>query len=250
MVEKKLKGAAKASAARKAKKLAGLKPYPFTGGAVNENAAIRMIKMVIPNCPADPNPEILAKDGTTMANPRYTGEPNCQQEYKFNNMGKWDVAKCESLGHDPWRTVFRKRIVEDVIDDRPTVIVDGAEVPNPEFGYVIKQRTRTKVEKRLNVIQVSDNPRHTNRTEMALALARGCRTLEEFDIASPCEFRNCTKKQEIDTRYGKFCGERHARLVGADMRKVVLPVGGDPYTEDQALEEREAALENIAIRKG
>ena len=211
-----------------------LKPYPFTDGGVNENAAIRMVKMVIPQCPADPRPEILKKDGTSIPNPRYTGEENCQQVFKINDSGKWDVDKCIERGHEPYYTVFRKTVVEDVVG---------------EDGYVTETRQRVKSEKRLNVIQVSDNPRHTSGTEIARALGRGCKFLEDFGIESPCEYRNCTKKVKVDTRYGKFCSERHARLVGADRKKLMLPIGGDAYTQDQALSEREEMLEGVAVRK-
>lgn len=207
-------------------------PYPFTDGGVNENAAIRAIKMAIPICPADPRPEIDRRDGTTIPNPRYTGEPNCQEAYRFNNMGRWDVRKCESLGHNPWYTEFRKTIVQDEVD---------------ADGWVIKERSRIKVETRLNVIQVTDNPRHTNRMEVPLALARGARFLSDFGIEQPCEFRNCTKPQEIRTRFGRFCGERHARLVGADFRELSLIVGGDPITEEKALEQRAQQLESINL---
>lgn len=207
-------------------------PYPFNDGGVNENAAIHMLKMVVPICPADPNPEIVGRDGSTRPNPRYTGDPNCQNEYKFNNMGRWDVKKCESLGHNPWYTEFRKSVVSDVIDDN---------------GWVIEQKTKVKVERRLNVIQVSQNPRHTNGTEVALALARGARFLGDFGIKAPCEFRNCTKPVTVKTRYGNYCNERHARLVAADIRKIMLPIGGDPISEDQAFEEREKLLEEIPI---
>jgi hypothetical protein len=212
-----------------------LKPYPFHDGGVSENAAIRMISMVIPQCPVDGNPELKQKDGTYKPNPNFTGEPNCQQAYKINNHGIWDVKKCEELGHDPWHTKFRRAMVEEVLD---------------KDGYVVDTRTKYHVEERLNVIQVSDNPRHSNRQEVALALAKGCRFLEDFGIASPCEFRNCTQPWTIDTRYGKYCSERHARLIAADFQKVMLPVGGDPYTEDQSREERESILANLNIRKG
>lgn len=212
-----------------------LKPYPFHDGGVNENAAIRMISMVIPLCPMDSNPEILKKDGTSIPNPRYTGEPNCQQAFKKNEHGVWDVARCISLGHNPYYTVFRKPRTEEVLDAQ---------------GYVTESKVRVLKEERLNIIQVSDNPRHTNRTEVALALAKGCKFLEEFGIASPCEFRNCTQPQRIDTKYGKYCSERHARLIAADFKRVILPVGGDPYTQDQAMDERNSMLENLNIRKG
>jgi hypothetical protein len=232
--EKVLVGAAKVAHDKKLG-VKALRPYPFQDGGVNENAAIRMIKMVIPICPADPNPEILKRDGTSVPNPRYTGEENCQQIFKINNEGRWDVDKCIARGHDPYHTTFRKTIVEDVVG---------------EDGYVIETKTRVKSEKRLNVIQVSDNVRHSTKMEVALALARGCKFLEDFGIEAPCEFRNCVKPVKVDTRYGKFCSERHARLVGADARQIFLLVGGDPYTQDKALEEREQTLENINIRKG
>lgn len=235
----------KYNATKKAKaKKEALKPYPFSDSGATENAAVRMVKMVIPNCPADSRPEIQLRDGRSIANPRYTGEPNCQQAYKINNQGKWDVEKCESLGHDPWRTTFRKTVVEDVVDERET-LEDGT--PNPNFGYVVEQRERIKVEHRLNVIQVSENNRHGSGMGVQLALARGCRFLEDFGIESPCEYRSCTRPKKISTRYGQFCGERHARLVGADKRKVMLLIGGDPMTDEQAYDEREEQLQNIPL---
>jgi len=210
-------------------------PYPFHDGAVSENAAIRMIRMAIPLCPIDDTPEIKQRDGSYKPNPNFTGELNCQQAYKFNNMGRWDVDKCVELGHNPYYSTFRRPILEEVLDDD---------------GYVIDTRTRYKVEKRLNVIQVSDNNRHSSGLEVQLALARGCKFLEDFGMSPPCEFRNCSRPQMIDTRYGKFCSERHARLVGADKQQKLLPVASDPYSADQANREREEILENLNIRKG
>src|SRR5437773_444749 len=55
-------------------------------------------------------------------------------------------------GHHPWHTSFRKRILEDVVD--------------PETGEVTDSKIKIKVEKRLNVVQVSDNPRHSAATEI------------------------------------------------------------------------------------
>ena len=214
-----------------------LKPYPFHDGGVNENAAIRVIRMVIPQCPVDSLPEIKNKDGSYSPNPNFSGEQNCQQIYKKNNSGVWDVEECERRGHDPWHTTFRRPILEEVLDDE---------------GYVKTTRVKYKVEKRLNVIQVSLNSRHTNGMEVALAQAKGCKFLEDFGIASPCEFRNCSQPQRIETRVGKYCSERHARLVAADARGVFLPAtgGGDPYTADRMTREREELLENLNIRQG
>lgn len=210
-----------------------LKPYPFHDGGVNENAPIRVIRMVHPECPVDPVPELRQKDGSYVPNPRYTGEQNCQQLYKRNSQGVWDVAKCEELGHDPWRTAIRKRIVDDVID--------------PDTGEVTQQKVKVVVEKRLNIIQVSDNPRHTNGTEVQLAIARGAKFLEDFGVESPCEFRNCTKKKTIQTRYGEYCSERHARLVAADKTEIFLPLGGDALSEDKTTRERNQILDSLSI---
>ena len=209
-----------------------LKPFPFHDGYVNENAAVRVIRMVKPECPNDTAPTIVRKDGSEIPNPRYTGQPKCQEVYKFNNYGRWDVEKCLSLGHEPYYTTFRTTIVEDVLD---------------EDGYVVESKPRVKVEKRLNVIQVSDSIRQTSKTEVQLALARGCKFMHEFGYESPCEFRNCTGRQNIRTRYGNYCSERHARLIAADEREIMLVVGGDPFTEDKAAREREEQLGNISL---
>jgi hypothetical protein len=216
-------------------KVNGLKPFPFHDGGVNENAAIRVIRMVQPQCPVDALPEIKNRDGSYSPNPNFTGQQNCQQIYKKNNQGVWDVEKCESLGHDPWHTTFRRPILKEVLD---------------ENGYVIETKTQYQVESRLNVIQVSLNRRHSSGMEVALAQAKGCKFMEAFGYASPCEFRNCCNPQKIETRFGNYCSERHARLIAADDRKMMLPVGGDPYTETQAFDEREQMLESINIRKG
>ena len=212
----------------------GLKPYPFHDGAVNENAAIRVIRLVIPVCPIDGNPEIKMRDGSYTPNPNYTGEPNCQQARKFNDHCLWDVAKCVELGHDPYYTTIRRPILKEVVD---------------EDGYVTERRTQYVVEKRLNVIAVSDNMRHSSGREVPLAVARGAKTLEDFGYASPCEFRSCSRPQQVDTRYGKYCSERHARLVAADKRQVLLAIPSDPLAADKANESREDALENLNINK-
>lgn len=232
-------------------------PYPFAEGSVNENAAIRVIRMAKPNCPRESNPEISRRDGTSIPNPRYTGEESCERIYRINSQGRWDVARCTELGHEPFYTVFRKNITEEEVG---------------EDGYVTTSRIRVAKEKRLNVVAVSDNIRHSTGQEVQLAIARGCVPLGPYTDTDgrkqegfvctcslhafqhrhepPCEFRNCTRSQTVDTRYGRFCSERHARLVAADKQKKILPIGGDPYSQDQALAEREDILGNLNIRKG
>jgi hypothetical protein len=153
------------------------------------------------------------------------------------------VAYCLGAGHDPYFTIFRKSRTEEEVDDA---------------GWVIGSRQRILKERRLNIDQVSDNPRHSSRMEVPLALARGSILLDrfvmedaegEFVIDPPCEFRGCSAPWKVDTRYGRYCSERHARLVAADFQKKMLPVGGDPYTEDQAMEEREQILSSLSIGK-
>ena len=221
-------------------------PYPFHDGSVNENAAIRIIEMAKPNCPRESNPEISRKDGTSVPNPRYTGEESCERIYRINSQGRWEVDRCIELGHDPYYTYFRKNVIEEEVG---------------EDGYVKESKVRVLKEKRLNVVHVSDNIRHSTGQEVNLAIARGCIPLEDFVCTCslwpykhkhevPCEFRNCNKPQNIDTRYGKYCSERHARLIAADKQRKILPVGGDPYSNDQAMSEREEILGNLNIRKG
>jgi len=211
-----------------------LKPYPYHDGTPNENAAVRSIAVVKPECPMDSRPEILGRDGVARPNPAYTGEENCQQKYKINSQGKWDIEKCISLGHDPYHFTQRRTVLEEVTD---------------ENGYVVDSKTRIIKQKKLNVIRVTDNIRVSSRQEVALALARGCKFLEEFGYASPCEFRSCSQPQQVQTQYGKYCSERHARLIAADARKMMLPFGGDPVTQAQAMEEKEQILETMNISR-
>lgn len=206
-----------------------LKPYPFHDGAVNENAAIRMLRMAKPFCPVTTNMDDPGiKNGTKV----YDHNGSCQERFKKNNQGVWDVAKCVELGHDPYYTTFKKVTEENIVDEQ---------------GVVTGKREIVMSERRLNITQVSDNPRHSNGMDVQLELARGSRFLEELGYKSPCEFRNCTKDKKVQTRFGSYCSERHARLVAADRNEIFLPVGGDPYTEEKALRERDQVLNNLSI---
>jgi hypothetical protein len=220
------------------------KPYPFNDGQPNENAAVRIVRVVKPECPIDPTPEIRQRDGSYKPNPRYTGEQNCMQLHKLNEQGRWDVQACLNKGHDPWHTVFYRKLVEDVYD---------------ESGELVDQKTRLKKETRLNIIAVSLNIRHTSGTELLLAQARGCLLLDEYgathpdeDYEDPCEFRSCTNAVTVDTRFGRFCGERHARLIAADQRGIAryIKLDKDPDEQFQNSREQEAGeeLERINIR--
>jgi hypothetical protein len=222
----------------------GKKPYPFNDGQPNENAAIRVIRVVKPECPVDPTPELRQKDGTYRPNPRYTGEQNCMQLHAINNQGRWDVSACEDKGHDPWHTVFYRQLVEDVYD---------------EDGNFLEQKIRMRKEVRINIIAVSLNIRHTSGTELLLAKARGCLTLDEYgalhpeeNFTDPCEFRACTQPVQLLTRFGNFCSERHARLIAADVRQIPRFVSNerDPGEAFQKARSQEAEEQLESINLG
>ena len=211
-----------------------LKPYPYHDGQVNENAAIRVQRFVLPLCPVDGNPELKQRDGSYKPNPNYTGQQNCMQVYQLNKQGAWDVEKCIGLGHDPYHYKLRRAVIEEDVD---------------ENGYVTDSRIRYIVETRLNIVPVSDNPRLASGQLVRQAVMRGAKTMEEFGYLSPCEFRACSQPQRVDTKYGKFCTERHARLVAADRRGVLLTIPSDPYSAEQAIREREDALEKFNVSR-
>ena len=225
------------------------RPFPFHESGASDNAPIRIVRMWKPECPVDPTPELRQKDGTYRPNPRYTGGDNCQQVYKLNNQGVWDVAKCESFGHDPWHTVFRKVLVEDVVD--------------PDTGEVTKTKNKIVVERRPNIVSITLNVRHSSGTELLLAKARGYKTIDEYGaehpdewFESPCEMRACTNKVTLRTeRYGDFCSERHARLVAAEARGILRFVRNDQDIyqggQDKLQSEWENQLEaiNLGIKR-
>lgn len=211
-----------------------LKPYPFRDGGAKDNIPIRMVRMAIPYCPCDPRPELMDKAGNVFANPHFTGEPNCQEEYKLNNMGRWDVQKCIDLGHNPYFTVRRQKIVEEEVD---------------ENGYVTGVKTRVKKTELLNIRPIPVSVRHSTNKRMEIEVARGARPLSDFGYESPCEYRGCSARVTIETRYGRYCNERHARLIAAAERGVLLPISADTggETADKTEMEYEDLLERIRL---
>ena len=211
-----------------------LLPYPFHDGTPTENTAQREIRLAMPMCPVDGNPELKQRDGTYKPNPNYTGQLNCQIAYQKNDHGVWDVDKCVELGHDPYHFKLRRAVVEEEVDSN---------------GYVTDSRVRYVVETRLNIMPIALGPRTASGRLLALATARGGKTLEEFGYASPCEYRACSAPQRIETRYGNYCSLRHARLIAADRRGMLLTVPSDQYSAQQAVREREDALEALNVSK-
>ena len=166
---------------------------------VRETSNIRMKVLAAPRCPiqADPN-----KEG-------YTGEMNCQQETS-NYPGWWDL--CESRGHDPYHTVKRTIKKEPVLSTK-----EGED--NLITGY----REKVIEVKKLNTVQVPVGTRFTSgRAESVSRGLKGRKTLTEMGYKEKCEYRNCELDTKMKSKYGNFCGDRHARLIGADVEGVML----------------------------
>lgn len=211
-----------------------LEPYPYKEiGGATDASAVRMLKMVAPYCPVESNPfRQTGRPGEQIPNPHYTGETNCQLAYKLNNQGRWDVSKCEAAGHEPYYFNQTSTIVEPIVE--------------PD-GTITGQKQRVLGAKRLNVIQVPVGPRYASDTTYQLAIARGVRPLEDFGIESPCEYRNCWEPKRTVTRYGSYCGGRHARLIAADRRKLAVPLAGGNDMDDDMFMEWEEKLDSINI---
>jgi hypothetical protein len=211
-----------------------LKPYPYNDMGSNPNSAIRMIRMGKPQCPIDGMPELKQRDGTYKANPNFTGEVNCQQAFKLDNYGHWAVLKCEKLGHNPYFRKVRRPFTEEVVDAE---------------GYITETRTRYKMETLPNVINVSDNVRHSSGREIERALGKGCKFIWELGYQHPCEFRGCSQPWRIETKYGRYCNEQHARLIGADVKRKVMNIVTDAEMADDVRELNEEILDAIALEE-
>ena len=168
---------------------------PPTQVGVRETINTRRILMVRPVCPIQDDPE---KDG-------YTGENKCSLE----GLGWW--VKCEERGHDPY---YR---IEQTIKTRPLIEeVDGKKL-------VVGQEQTVIERKRLNAASVALTTRVNSGRGPTLKHDRfGFKFLQELGYDPVCEFRNCELPVKVKSRYGFFCGDRHARLVGADVEVIVL----------------------------
>ena len=164
---------------------------------VREGSNVRMKLMARPMCPivADPN-----KEG-------YTGEPNCQLETS-GYPGWWKL--CEERGHDPYHTVTRTIKKEPIVG---------------EDGIISAYRERVIENKKLNTVRVPIGTRfHSGRGESISRGLKGRKTLTEMGYKEKCEFRNCELDAKLKSKYGMFCGDRHARLIGADVEGIMLSV--------------------------
>lgn len=162
---------------------------------IRETSNIRMKKMARPLCPVvdDPN------------SPYYTGEPNCQRMHN-NYPGWWDY--CADQGHDPYYRITKRITKEPVVGDD---------------GIITGYREKQLINKKLNLVQVAIGTRfHSGRGETISKGLKGRKDLTEFGLKEKCEYRNCEIDAALQTKYGLFCNERHARLVGADVEGMML----------------------------
>lgn len=177
-----------------------MESLPQRQQGVRETANLRMKLMAAPYCPVVDDPD----------KPGYTGEPNCQTEMN-SAPGWWKI--CEERGHEPYFRI-RKRIVKEPVKDNPD---------DPELitGYREKERE----ERKLNVVRVAISTRfHSGRGEAISMGLKGRKTLTDMGYKEKCEFRNCELDAKLKSKYGNFCGARHARLIGADVEVTFLTV--------------------------
>jgi hypothetical protein len=189
-------------------KFAALKSLPQTQIGLKEISTTRMKLVARPICPVDDKPTIqrlLDGQVVEVSNPNYTGDANCQTETR-SAPGWWNM--CLARGHDPYytkRTVIQR---DPVFDDE---------------GYVLRYREKPIEVKRLNTSRVMLSTRHGGLITWRRAVElKGRKTLTEMGYVEKCEFRNCELDVKYESKYGSFCSERHARLVGADVEGMTL----------------------------
>ena len=156
-----------------------LKELPFSRGPVVERAATRMVKVMRP----------LHGD--------------CQHEFK-NGRGWWKI--CDQRGHDPYfrsRETIKKVAIKEKGEDGRTRVTG--------YEEIVEGETRP------NIKAVPMNIRINSAQSLQKGIVnRGYRPVTDFGYKPLCEMRNCEAPGKVDTRYGRYCTERHARLVAAN----------------------------------
>lgn len=134
----------------------------------------------------------------------------CQLEFR-NGRGWWKI--CDSRGHDPYYRKTEEIVKVPVREERDgRVMVTG-------YEEIINTTKRPNL-KAVNVhIRVN-----SGRSLEKGIVNRGYRPLTDFGYHPMCEMSKCEAPSKIDTRYGRYCKERHARLVGANVEERALPV--------------------------
>lgn len=167
---------------------------------VSERGNIRMKKLAAPRCPIQ-----IDKDKPNYTGDKFSEIMTCQQEMN-NYPGWWRV--CENRGHDPYFTVTRKIVKEEITDDE---------------GVITGTKKRVVETKKLNINQVPIGTRFASgRAETISKGLKGRKEVSEFGYKNLCEYRNCELDAKVKSKYGHFCSDRHARLIGADVEAVML----------------------------
>lgn len=166
---------------------------------VSERSNIRMKKLAAPRCPV-----------STKTSPYYQAdEMTCQHEMA-NYPGWWKV--CEKRGHEPYFTITR------TIKKEPVLAEDGS-------GLITGYREVQHEKRKLNINQVPIGTRFASgRAEAITKGLKGRKELKEFGYNDLCEYRNCELDAKVKSKYGFFCSDRHARLIGADVEAIMLSV--------------------------
>lgn len=192
------------------KKDSGLRKLPPLQIGVSEMANLRTVKMARPICPTPSHNLEPGFDPDVL---------NCQREFN-GRIGWWD--KCEERGHNPY---FRTK---EIVKETPIWV--------ERDGETVQDGVKTTKEtvEIPNVSQVAHSERHDSGNRVETCRNRkGFRFLTEVGFDPVCEYRNCEKPVVIQTIYGPYCSEQHARLIGADSDKIELEVHPDRWGERQ-----------------
>lgn len=138
--------------------------------------------------------------------------------------GQWKPNWFETCTHDPYFsrqsiTVPGEEIYEPILDE------NGAPTGRERF---VSRAEDTRESRRMpNTRQMPVTARHATALGSLESVWRnkGRKRPEEVGIAPYCEMRDCWVNTDlIEYRSGTFCGEEHARLVGADQQRKHLDV--------------------------
>lgn len=195
---------------------ATLDSLPQTQIGLKESSNVRMKLMAKPMCPIDDREVIVRHINGQIVeaeNPNYTGEPNCQTE-TASAVGWWNL--CEGRNHDPYYS--KKTVRREIPRFDEALLKEGRKVITGTDVEIIDQR-------KLNTCRVAISTRlNSGRGELYAIHLKGRKTLSAMGFREKCEFRNCELDAVYESKYGFFCGDRHARLVGADVEVVLLDI--------------------------
>ena len=191
-----------------------LKTIPGFSRGVRINSAVRMMKLGRPICP-NSKVEMERIDGRYVPKPPTPGRENCQLAG-----GEWWL-NCDAIGHNPYFTVRKWYIEQDVIEEKK----DGE-------GNLTGIFTKTGVdlipqeETVPNLAQVAIGVRYNSDQGVVNALnKKGFKRLNDIGYFEVCQFRNCQKpvSPKVKSRkFGHYCSKEHLELICADQQGETL----------------------------